>query len=123
MTTQLFYPFLLLFLVPVATAGDDIGPYKQATTSYWMYGGGIGDPTTSKPNDTKIAFSVEGSAAKQIFEAIGPDKQDVCTEGSGIRFRSRDNENLSCTRSKEGAYECSFGFDLVTGKSIGGSIC
>ena len=116
-------PLMFALILPAALAGDDPGPYKLATTSYRIYGGGLGDPTAPKPNDKKIAISVEGSAAKQIFEAIGPDRNDVCTDGSGTRFRSRDDENLTCTLSKDNQYSCSFGFDLVTGKSIGGSIC
>lgn len=123
MNTQRLYPLFFLLVLPAALAADDLGPYKQATTSYRIYGGGLGDPTIPTPSDKKIAFSIEGSAAKQIFEAIGPDKKDVCSEGSDIRFRSRDNENLICLRSKENTYTCSFGFDLVSGKSIGGSIC
>lgn len=123
MNLQRLSPLFFLMILPTAVANEDIEPYRQATASYWLYGGGLGDPTPPKPNDKKIAFSVEGKAARQIFDAIGPDKHDACTKGGGTRFRSKDNENLSCTRSKEGEYVCSFGFDLVTGKSIGGSIC
>jgi len=122
-TFQRLCSLLLLLILPVAAADEDPGPYRQATTSYRIYGGGLGDPTAPRSRDKKIAFSVKGSAAQQIFDAIGPDKHDACTEGSGMRFRSRDSDNLSCTRSKDKEYICSFGFDLVTGKSIGGSIC
>lgn len=123
MNIQRLYPLLFVLVLPATLAADDLGPYKQATASYWIYGGGLGDPVTATSKDKKIAFSIEGDAAKQIFEAIGPDKKDVCSEGGDTRFRSRDNENLTCTRSKENIYTCSFGFDLVSGKSIGGSIC
>ncbi|MDY0974543.1 hypothetical protein SOM61_06185 [Massilia sp. CFBP9012] len=123
MNILLLHLLFILLTPPVAIASDNLGPYKPATVSYWLYGGGLGDPIPPKANDKKIAFSIEGEAAQQIFDAIGPDKHDACTEGSGTRFRARDNENLSCTRSKDGDYVCNFGFDLVTGKSIGGSIC
>ncbi len=123
MNIQRLYPLFLVLMLPATLAADDLGLYKQATASYWIYGGGLGDPATPTSKDKKIAFSIEGDAAKQIFEAIGPDKKDVCSEGRATRFRSRDKENLSCTRGKENTYTCSFGFDLVSGKSIGGSIC
>lgn len=123
MNIQLLRLWLILLVPPLAVASDNLEPYKPATASYWLYGGGLGDPIPPKADDKKIAFSVEGEAARHIFDAIGPDKHDACTEGSGTRFRARDHENLSCTRSKEGDYVCNFGFDLVTGKRIGGSIC
>lgn len=123
MKIQRLYPLILLLTLPVAAADSDPGPYLQTSASYRLYGGGLGDPIAPKPNDTKVAFSIEGSAAKQIFDAIGPDKRDLCTEGSGMRVRHKDSERLTCTRSKENDYVCSFGFDLVTGKSIGGSVC
>ena len=119
-----YLPYAMLFLIlPTALAADSLEPYKQTAASYRLYGGGLGDPTAPGPNDKKIAFSIDGSAARQIFDAIGPDQQDACTEGSGTRFRSRDNENLVCMLSKDNKYSCSFGFDLISGKSIGGSIC
>jgi hypothetical protein len=123
MNIRLLRLLLILLIPPASVASDNLEPYKPAKASYWLYGGGLGDPIPPKTNDKKIAFSIEGEAAQQIFDAIGPDKHDACTEESGTRFRARDKENLSCTRSKEGDHVCNFGFDLVTGKSIGGSIC
>ena len=123
MNIQRLLPMLFLLALPMTLAAEGPEPYKKATASYWIYGGGLGDPIATTSNDKKIAFSIEGDAAKKIFDAIGPDKKDECTTGSGTRFRSRDNENITCTRNKENQYSCSFGFDLVTGKSIGGSMC
>jgi len=64
---------------------------------------------------------MKGAAAREIFEAIGPDVPDVCLEKPN-RVRKRDSDNFICMRL-DGEYSCKFGFDLVTGKSIGGSIC
>ena len=114
---------LLLFALPTTLATEDLKQYKKANASYWIYSGGLGDPTAPTFSDKKIAFSIQGDAAKKIFDIIGPDKKDECAAVSGTRFRSRDNENITCTRNKENHYSCSFGFDLATGKSIGGSIC
>lgn len=109
--------------VPTASAQTDPGPYKKAQTTYLIYGGSLGDMTAPTTSDKKIAFSIEGKAARALFEAIGPDKRDACLEGTGARVRHRNDENLYCVRSKEATYYCSFGFDLRTGQSIPGSIC
>jgi len=116
-------PLIFLLVLPVIAADTDPGPYLQTSASYRIYGGGLGDPTAPRPNDKKVAISIEGPAARQIFDAIGPDQRDPCTEGSGMRVRHKDHEHLTCTLSKQNDYACSFGFDLVSGKSIGGSIC
>ncbi|MEH6433743.1 hypothetical protein [Massilia sp. DD77] len=102
---------------------DELGPHKKLTGVYRVYGGGLGDPSVPTPQDKKVMFSISGAAAKEIFNAIGPDKKDICTEGSSTRVRSKDDGNLSCLRSAKGEYSCNFGFDLVSGKSIGGIVC
>lgn len=112
-----------LFCANSAAEDSTQARYKKGVMTYWMYGGSLGDPTPPTTKDRKIAISIEGQAAREMFDAIGPDKRDECTEGSGTRARVRDKGNLTCTRSKEGQYECSAGFDLRDGKSIGGSIC
>lgn len=90
---------------------------------YRIYGGGLGDPLEPTVRDTKIMFAVQGQVARSMFEAMGPDARDACTNGSGLRVRTKDKENLVCIRTKKGDYSCNFGFDLKTGKSIGGSLC
>lgn len=118
---------LILLLAALSFAGnvdasDERVPYKKAAATYRIYGGTLGDMTAPSVRDRKIAISMEGQAAKELFDAPGPDKHDACTEGTGTLVRFRDNGNLMCTRSKAGEYECSFGFDLRDGKSIGGII-
>ncbi|WP_306393234.1 hypothetical protein [Telluria beijingensis] len=115
----------LLVLLPLtvgALAADD-GWYKTFSGTYWIYGGSLGDSGPPTAEDKKIGFSLDGKAAREIFDAIGPDVHDPCTEGSGTRVRHKDDGNLSCSRSAEGEYLCNFGFDLRSGKSIGAIIC
>lgn len=121
---QLLAMLFLQFLTSsLAFAGDQEEPYKKFSGTYWIYGGELSEPRPPTMGDKKIVFSINGQLAKELFDAIGPDKHDVCTEGSGIRMRWQDKRNLLCSRSKEGEYECNFGFDLRTGKGIRGSIC
>lgn len=104
-------------------ANDGLSRHKPFSGVYRIYGGGLGDPVAPSAKDRKVLFSISGRAARDLFDAIGPDRHDVCTEGSGTRVRWRDEQNLSCIRSEKGEYSCNFGFDLRTGKNIGGSIC
>lgn len=97
--------------------------FEQLNGRYQIYSRGLGDPTAPTKNDAKIAFVIQGPAALGMFNAMGPNAKDLCTEGTGTRVRVRDNQNVVCARSVTGEYSCRFGFNLKTGKSIGGSIC
>lgn len=97
--------------------------YRQTPARYATYGGTLGDPVVPSKEDSKIAFEVTGAGARQMFDAMAPDRPDQCGAESGARFRSRDDEKLVCVRSSKGTYSCYFGFDLKSGKSVGGSIC
>lgn len=118
--------YALLALLPMslgAAAGDWEFAYRPASIGYALYGNTLGDPGPPSKADTKVAFEVRGQVARDIFEAIGPDKVDSCVQEAGARFRSRDEQKIACIRNNEGKYACYFGFDLKSGKSIGGSIC
>ncbi|MCM5679124.1 hypothetical protein M8A51_06225 [Schlegelella sp. S2-27] len=97
--------------------------YKPAQASFATFGGGLGDPVPPSEQDSRIAFQLRGQAAREMFDAMGPDKTDACSSTAGERFRSRDDDRLTCTRSPKGEYACYFGFDLKTGASVGGSVC
>lgn len=114
---------LCLFSAVHASGSDAFAPFKKFSGVYHIYGGGLGDPVAPSPQDRKIMFSISGRAAKDIFDAIGPDKKDICSQQSRTRVRSKDDEKLSCRRSEKGEYDCNFGFDLRSGKSLGGVIC
>lgn len=92
---------------------------KDFSGSYAIYGAYLDDAVAPVAGDTKVAFRLTGTAAKDLFEAIGPDMRDGCADPQ-IRIRNRDM--LLCRyRSKDG-YCCDFGFDLSTGLSIGGTV-
>jgi len=97
--------------------------YRTADVKYAVYGVSLGDPVAPSRSDNKIAFELQGQVAREMFEAMGSDKKDSCSQDQGVRFRSSDDEKVVCTKSKEGEYSCSFGLDIKSGKSIGGSIC
>jgi hypothetical protein len=95
--------------------------YKPFSGEYVIYGGGLGDPYAPTGTNSQIAFSVKGPLAKQMFDAMEPDLKDVCGAGPGVRVREKDA--VSCRFNKGDGYSCDFGFDLKSGKSIGGSVC
>lgn len=96
--------------------------FKPANTEYVLYGRDLSEPLAPTTKDTRIAFEISGTAAQEMFDAMPPDRNIKCTDDKSFRFRSRDNEKLVCTKY-QGEYSCSFGFDLKTGKSIGGGGC
>lgn len=93
--------------------------HKDFSASYAIYGAFLDDAAAPAAGDTKVAFRLTGAAAKEIFEAIGPDLRDGCPDPK-IRLRNRDM--LLCRHHVKDGYRCEFGFDLSTGLSIGGSI-
>lgn len=106
-----------------ALAAEWTFSYRPTPARYATYGGTLGDPVAPSKDDSKVAFEIVGAGAKQMFDAMAPDRADQCSGESGARFRSRDDDKLVCVRSSKGGYSCYFGFDLKSGKSVGGSIC
>lgn len=96
----------------------DHRPFKG---HYSIYGGELGDAVAPTKTDKKMAFWITGPVARQMFEAMRPDLKDVCGAEGGQRIRQR--AEVSCAYHPKDGYHCDFGFDLVSGKSIGGSIC
>jgi len=68
-------------------------------------------------------LEVPSKVSKEIFDSIGPDLHgpQVCVADPKDRYRKKGN--IQCIRSHDGSYSCTFGFDMITGKSIRGSIC
>jgi hypothetical protein len=95
--------------------------FQPFSGRYAIYGGGLGDPVAPSERSKMVAFSVSGQVAKQMFEAMGPDLVGVCGAENGTRMRQR--AELLCSYDPKDGYECSFGFDLISGRSIGGKIC
>jgi hypothetical protein len=116
---------LLLALLPFTSPAEESEGwqvYRSTKVLYKVYGLGLGDEGPPTPKDAKIAFELSGLAAKQMFDAMGPDRKDECGPQPGVRFRSKDDRSLICTKERS-SYRCAFGFDLKSGKSIGALIC
>ncbi|NHZ96621.1 hypothetical protein [Massilia sp. CCM 8734] len=111
-------------LVSHASAADKEpweAPYKPLKGEYLVYSGTLGERQPPTRNDSKVSIRVEGKVAKDLFDAMHPDEKNKCTAEPGYRERNKDG--VSCFYYPGSGYACYFGFDLRTGKSIGGASC
>jgi hypothetical protein len=95
-------------------------PLKDAT--YLVYSGEPGDRGPPTKSDRKLAVSIKGQAAKEIFEGLGgPDADVSCSLQEGERLRSKGE--VWCSYTPKEGYICSLGFDLKTGEPHAGASC
>lgn len=114
--------FVLFSMAYAAKPWD--GSYTAFNGKYLIYSGDLGEEAAPTAVDRKAALTLHGTAAKNLFESIGPDLKDACGTSSGMRVRQKGD--LDCTYDKDdqtSPYICHFGIDLRTGKSMHGSIC
>lgn len=114
--------FFLMFGVCLAQSAQTwLFAYEPLNGRYAIYGGSLGDPLPPNRKDQRIAFWIEGRAAKRLFDAMGPDLRNAC--GVDGEYRLRQRAELRCSYHPRDGHHCDFGFDLLTGRSIGGSQC
>lgn len=97
--------------------------YRPTAARYAIYGGELGDTTPPSERNKRISIYLEGAGARDIFNLIGPDLTDVCGAEDSTRIREKDDGRISCSYAPKDGYRCYVGFDLRTGKSIGGVSC
>lgn len=108
-------------------AGDPSGLWKPFPAIFKIHSGTVADRTPPTARDRKLTVNVDGAAAREIFESIGPDVQPTCNGGQGDRDRRR--KGIYCTydptdaRAKEGPYRCWIGVNLVTGEAENNVSC
>lgn len=95
--------------------------FKPFKGSYWLYSGTLDDRHPPTKNERKIAISIEGKAAKEMFDSMYPDAKSPCSDEKGHRERSKGN--IYCAYNPREGYSCSVGFNLRTGESIEGIVC
>lgn len=96
--------------------------YKPLAATFSIYSGELGERQPPTKNERKLAIAIKGDAAKEIFDSLYPDSKDAtCTSEDGERLRRKGE--VWCSYRPSDGYKCFVGFDLRTGKSIGGGIC
>ena len=96
-------------------------PYRPFKGEYSVYAGSLGDQQAPTANDRKVSFIINGKPAQDLFDSMAPDDKVTCSGEQGARSRTKGH--VWCTFARSDGYTCYFGFDLRSGKSIGGGIC
>ena len=102
-----------------AQSSDSFKPLKGA--EYIIFSGTyINEPEPPSKTDRKLTIVIEGKAAKEIFDEIGPDQRHNCNPEKGDRQRVKGGVECRYTAADKpgsGSYQCWVGMDLKTGKS------
>jgi hypothetical protein len=101
-------------------SSDPYGLWKPLQGAmYKVHSGIVADRTPPTATDRMLTVLVDGKAAKEVFDSIGPDVQPTCGGEKGDRDRRR--KGIYCTyhaedaKTKDGAYRCWIGVNLITG--------
>jgi hypothetical protein len=97
---------------------DSFRPLKG---EYLIYSVTLNESQQPTRNDRKVSFKVTGQVAKDLFDSMYPDEKNTCTNMKG--YRERRKREVFCTYDPQDGYACYFGFDLRSGKSVGGASC
>jgi hypothetical protein len=103
-------------------SSDPYGLWKSLQGGmYKIHSGSVADRAPPTATDRMLTVLIDGKAAKEVFDSIGPDVQPVC---SGVdRDRDRRRKGIYCTysaedvKTKDGPYRCWIGVNLVTGST------
>ena len=108
-------------------SGDPSGLWKPFSAIFKIHSGIVADRTPPTATERKLTVHVDGKAAQQIFESIGPDVQPTCSGGQGDRDRRRkgvycayDAETVKATK---GPYRCWIGINLISGEAENNVSC
>jgi hypothetical protein len=107
----------LVFCAP--TFAVDYQPLKG---TYKVGGATLIDPPESEAQDTHFYLDLEGSAARDLYQAMKAKATDgVCGEPGDLTKRQG---GVQCTRVKGGKeYHCALGVELGTQKVVPGVVC
>jgi len=108
-------------VVSLAFAADTLGTWQPLkTASYKIFSGeSVADAQAPTATNRKLSIVVDGQAAKEIFDSIGPDERDACSSTKGDRERNNGAVQCMYTTNNPGkGYRCWVGVDLVNGKGI-----
>ena len=77
-------------------SSDPYGLWKPLQGAmYKVHSGIVSDRTPPTASDRKLTVLIDGKAAKDIFDSIGPDLPETCTGEQGDRMR--DNKGIHCS--------------------------
>jgi hypothetical protein len=118
----------LILLVLVAacqlvSAGESdkkqLGQWHPLQATYMIHSGGTAYAEPPTGTDRALTVQFNGDAAKQLFDQLGPDVKETCSDATGDR--ERRNKAAVCTYTarlenpQNSHYRCWIGIDLRTG--------
>lgn len=112
----------------VDLAGDPSGLWMPLQGAiYKLHSGIVADRTPPTASDRRLTIVVDGKAAKEVFDSIGPDLPETCEDEKGDRQRRKKGVVCDYTakgeKDKDGPYRCWIGVNLRTGDTIGTISC
>jgi hypothetical protein len=106
-------------ILSLACAAEWSGEWKALRATYTIYSGELAERGAPTATERTMTVAFEGQAAKELFDSIGPDSRDTCSQDKGDRERRK--RGIYCTYTLKGAgrgYQCWIGLNLRTGESI-----
>jgi hypothetical protein len=108
----------------LAYAAEWTGEHKPLQATYSIYSGQPGEREAPTAKDRKLVIIVDRSAAKDIFDSLGPDSRHACSGEPGYRERRRNGVVCNFSPQAPGkGYRCWIGIDLRTGESMTAVSC
>ena len=120
--TNLFLICGLAAVCRLSVAGEDDGQPGQWDAVRAKYIIHSGSATYAEPptkSDRALTVLIDGNAAKEVFDLIGPDAHPQCSPDN--RDRERRRKGVECTYTaqlndpKDSHYRCWIGINLRTG--------
>lgn len=105
-------------MVTLAHAADWNGAWQPFRASYIIFSGELNEREAPTPSDRTMAIALEGKTAMRVFDSIGPDLLQACSQEKGDRARRK--KGIDCVFSPAGAatgYRCWIGLNLRSGNT------
>ena len=100
-------------------ASDPSGLWKSFPAIYKIHSGSVVDRAPPTAAKRMLTVLIDGMAAKDVFDSIGPDVSKMCSAEEGDRTRAK--KGVYCTYDaklndpKDSHYRCWIGVNLRTG--------
>jgi hypothetical protein len=111
-----------------APSSDPYGLWKPFQGAIYKFHSGIvADRTAPTASDRRLTILVDGKTAKEIFDSLGSDVPDACSDAEGDRHRQKKGVDCNYTakdeKGKDGPYRCWIGVNLRTGDTVSTISC
>jgi len=110
---------LVAITICVPVVAGDAEP-KRLDGTFYLRGESITDPSPGEPQNTHMAFHLEGAAAHQLYDSMNvAAAPDQCL-GSGTITKAIGE--MQCMKSAK-KYQCDFAIDIKSQKIVAGATC